>query len=153
MGIFSSLNTKSHANLFFALLYQSRFRVFILTIVLSVIFSFNCFSGGIIPTKGKDFWIGFPYQPVFNTGNKRCEVFITSEFSTSGTISIPKQGWSQAFTVNANQTTSILLPINQVENSTSEVVENKGVQILTSDTVSVFAISFQQYTADATVVY
>ncbi|HKR05671.1 MAG TPA: IgGFc-binding protein, partial [Bacteroidia bacterium] len=127
-----------------------RFSVNILILLLS---SFQSFSQGVIPTKGKDFWIGFPYNPDFGVGTRRCDVFITSDVSTSGTITIPQQGWSQAFTVTANQTTSITLPIIQVEHIASEVIENKGVEVITQDTVSVFAISFQTYTADATVIY
>src|SRR5262245_1109598 len=112
-------------------------------------------QGGVIPTKGKEFWVGFPYNPDWSpsTPTRRCDVFITAEIGTSGTISIPRQGWSQAFTVTANQTTTISLPVNQVENVLSEVVEDRGVFISTLDTVSVFAISFEAYTADATVVY
>lgn len=122
--------------------------------VLLMLASLSASGQGNIPTKGKDFWIGFPRNPLFSAGFiKRCEVFITSETNTSGTISIPQQGWSQTFTVIANQTTTINLPIIQVEHLTSEFVENKGVEVLTNDTVSVFAISFQQYSADATIVY
>lgn len=111
-------------------------------------------SQGIIPTKGKDFWVGFPYNPDFGGGTpRRCDVFITSDVATTGVISIPKQGWTQNFTVAANTTTTITLPIAQVEHTTSEVVENKAVNIISQDTISVFAISFQQYTADATVIY
>ncbi len=126
-------------------LHCSLFLIFFILLLNDVTFS------QVIPTKGKDFWLGFPYNPQFYT--RRCEVFITSTVNTSGTIAIPKQAWSQPFTVLANQTTTITLSIPQVEHTTSDVVENKGVQITSLDTVSVFAISFQDYSSDATVVY
>src|SRR5215216_3126554 len=63
-------------------------------------------SQGVIPTKGKDFWIGFPVNPDFSPSTKRCEVFVTSDVSTVGTISIPQQGYFQVFNVTANQTTT-----------------------------------------------
>ncbi|CAN5527798.1 hypothetical protein BH11BAC2_BH11BAC2_00940 [soil metagenome] len=120
---------------------------------LLVLINNGGFSQGVIPTKGKDFWLGFPYNPQFGSFIKRCDIFITSEVNTTGTITIPLQGYSQTFTVLANQTTTVTLPPNIVEHSTSEVKESKGIEIITNDTVSVFAISFQQYTADGTVVY
>ncbi len=117
--------------------------------------TFSAQSQRVIPTKGKDFWIGFPYHPLWSsgTGTKRTEVFITSDVNTIGTIAIPQQGWFQAFSVTANQTTTIQLPSAQVDHVTSDVVENKGVQILTLDTVNVFALTFQSYSADASVIY
>jgi gliding motility-associated-like protein len=112
------------------------------------------FSQTVIPTKGKNFWLGFPHAGSFNqTQTKRCDVFITSEVNTMGIISIPLQGWSQGFIVNANQTTTISIPVLIAEHLTSEIIENKGVEITSQDTISVFAISFQNYSADGTVVY
>ncbi len=129
--------------------------LFVIVAGLFLLYAGASSAQGIIPTKGTDFWIGFPYNPQFSNsiGTKRCDVFITSDVSTSGTISIPLQGWSQSFTVTAYQTTTITLPISQVEHVASEVIESKGVHVVTGDTVSVFALSFQKYTADASVIY
>ena len=115
---------------------------------------FSATAQRVIPTKGTDFWIGFPYSPGFSSANtKRFELFITSDVNTTGSVSIPQQGWTQTFTVSANNTTTISIPLALAEHIASEVIENKGVQVLTQDTVSVFAITFVRYTADATVVY
>jgi len=111
----------------------------------------NALSQGVIPTKGTDFWIGVPYNPPFST--RRFDVFITSDVNTTGVILIPAQGWSLPFVVAANVTTTITLPITMVENVLSEVAEMRGVQILTTDTVSVFAVVIQQYSADASLIY
>lgn len=77
-------------------------------------------------------------------------VFITSDQTTTGTIEIPAQGWSQNFNVTANETTTVTVPNALAEHFTSELVENKGVYIATEDTVSVFAINFESFSADAT---
>lgn len=139
---------------------NSVFRRFntLLWLLLAFIFltPFESLSQGIIPTKGKEFWIAFPFAPGLISGNgasKRCDVFITSENNTSGIISIPTQGWNQSFNVTANQTTTISIPVLLAEHLTSDVIENKGVQVITQDTVSVFSISFQEVSADAAVVY
>lgn len=130
-------------------------RYLLLTVLLISLPDKEAISQNIIPTKGKEFWIGFTYQPQFSNsiGTKRFEVFITSTQNTSGTISIPQQAWSQTFTVTANVTTTITLPLAIVEHIGSCILDNKGILIETQDTVSVFAISFQKYTADASVVY
>jgi len=113
-------------------------------------------SQTVIPTKGVEFWIAFPESPPgvgSGYSTRRCDVFITSETSTSGVISIPLQGWSQNFSVTANQTTTITLPLNMVEHVAFETVDNKAVEVTTQDTVSVFAIAFRDFSSDATVVY
>ena len=106
---------------------------------------------GVIPTKGTDFWLAVPFHPVAYV--TRCDVFVTSDVNTSGTISVPAQGWSQPFSVVANVTTTISLPLAIVENIGSDNIELRGVQILTIDTVNVFAIVIQNYSADAAVIY
>ena len=78
------------------------------------------------------------------------DLFIASSEATAGTISVPGQSWSINFVVNANQTTTVSIPTSIAEMHSSEIVENRGIHIVTQDTVSVFAISFNPYTADAT---
>jgi hypothetical protein len=107
-----------------------------------------------IPTKGKDFWIAFPYGIQFsNSGTPRCDIFITSQVATTGVLSIPKQAWSTSFTVVPNQTTTVSLTPAQVEHVLFEVNDNKGINVTTNDTVSVFAVTIRNYSSDAAVIY
>lgn len=106
---------------------------------------------GVIPTLGKEFWIGFMFNPP--TSPLQMNIFISSDVSTSGTVQVPLLGISIPFTVVANVTTTVNLSPTDVMHSTSEVVENKGVLVTTEDTVAVFAINFQNYSADAAVIY
>jgi gliding motility-associated-like protein len=106
---------------------------------------------GAIPTKGKEFWVGFLQNwESIPSENEQLNLFITSDQNTTGTVEVPGQGWSQNFTITANQTTTVTIPNGIAEHFTSEVVESKGVYIETQDTVAVFAINFQAYTADGT---
>ncbi|MFN9800136.1 MAG: Ig-like domain-containing protein, partial [Bacteroidota bacterium] len=77
-------------------------------------------------------------------------LFIVSDVATSGNVTIPGQGWSQAFTVAPNVTTTVTIPNNIAEVYDSQVVQGRGVRIETQDTVSVFAINFGPFTADGT---
>jgi gliding motility-associated-like protein len=106
-------------------------------------------EGQVTSTKGTDFWMTFMnnYTP---DPQESLDLFIASSEATSGTISVPGQGWSINFVVNPNQTTTVSIPTSVAEMHSSEIVENRGVHIVTQDTVSVFAISFNPYTADAT---
>lgn len=110
------------------------------------------YSQTITPTKGKEFWLGFMKNYQSGAFSHRLDVFISSTVNTTGTISIPGQGYSQNFNVTANVTTTVTIPPAMAHHLTSETIENKGVLVLTEDTVSVFAINFQEYTADGTLV-
>ncbi|MFM9984143.1 MAG: gliding motility-associated C-terminal domain-containing protein [Flavobacteriales bacterium] len=103
---------------------------------------------GVTPTKGKDFWLGFMKNYEVEFGES-LDLFIVSDQATSGVVEVPGQGWSQAFTVLPNLTTTVTIPNNIAEVYSSQVIEPKGVHVTTEDTVAVFAISFNSYTADA----
>ncbi|MBV6404947.1 MAG: gliding motility-associated C-terminal domain-containing protein [Flavobacteriales bacterium] len=107
---------------------------------------------GVVPTMGTEFWLGFMrnYQ-----GNpvQSLDIFISSPTNTSGLVEMPLLGFSQAFTVTANVTTTVTLPLAQAMHQLSEVVEDRSVLVRTQDTVAVFAINFEQFTADGAVIY
>ncbi|HRH38169.1 MAG TPA: hypothetical protein PK760_07485, partial [Flavobacteriales bacterium] len=108
---------------------------------------------GVVPTMGKEFWIGFMegYQ---GGAISSLNIFISSPVNTSGTLVMPLTGYTQSFSVTANVTTTLTFPtVNTAMNFGSEVIDDKSVLITTQDTVAVFAINFEQYTADAAVIY
>lgn len=119
------------------------------TCVFAFAMCFAALGQDIVPTKGKEFWVGFMenFEVEFT---EELSLFIVSDQSTTGVVEIPNQGWSAPFTVNPNQTTTVTVPNNIAEHFTSEVVENKGIFVSTQDTVAVFAINFNGFTADAT---
>ena len=101
---------------------------------------------------GKEFWIGFMegYQ---GGAISSLNIFISSPVNTSGTLVMPLTGYTQSFSVTANVTTTLTFPtVNTAMNFGSEVIDDKSVLITTQDTVAVFAINFEQYTADAAVI-
>jgi gliding motility-associated-like protein len=102
-------------------------------------------SQNIIPTKGKKFWLS--YLENYETATA-LNVFIASDNNTTGTIEMEGQGWSENFTVTANQITTIDLPASAMCQGNQQVFEN-GVYIETEDTVAVFAINFIEYSSDA----
>lgn len=104
----------------------------------------------IIPTKGKEFWFGYMQNFQEGVGNEgELNVFIASTVDTEGVLEIPAQGYSQPFTANANEVTTLNIPFLMAEHISNEVVDNKGVHILAEDTIAVFAINFANFTSDA----
>ncbi len=122
----------------------------LLLTLLCSLFIGSAVAQDVIPTKGKEFWVGFMQNYEVEEWQEELNIFITSDQSTVGTIQIPGQGFSQAFSVTANQTTTVTLDNPIAEHFTNQVIENKGIYIETVDTVSVFAINFNGYTADGT---
>lgn len=112
-------------------------------------FSLGVNSQGVTPTKGKEFWLGFMKNYEVETWES-LDLFIVSDQNTSGTVTVPGQSWSQSFTITANTTTTVTVPNNIAEVLTNQVIENRGVLVETEDTVAVFAINFNGYTADGT---
>lgn len=111
----------------------------------------NTQAQDVVPSMGKTFWLGF-MQNYQGNSNQALQIFVSSYNNTSGTVTMPLLGWSQNFTVTANVTTTITVPLTAMHQG-SEVIDNKSFLIETEDTVAVFAINFEQYTADGTTVY
>lgn len=92
-------------------------------------------------TMGTDFWLCFmdyqnlssqpvvTYHRLFVSGIRNCSV----------TVSNPNTGWSATESVVPGQVATIVIPIEQCENTTSEAVVNKGLHVTSTDTVSVYS--------------
>jgi gliding motility-associated-like protein len=64
-------------------------------------------------------------------------------------VEVPLQNWTSNFTVTPNQTTTVIIPNNIGETTGSDLIESKGIHVTTADSVSLFAINFATYSADA----
>lgn len=102
----------------------------------------------IFSTKGTDFWFGF----MENYNAPTLRVYISSDIATSGTVSIPGQGFTQNFTVAANSTAVVTVPNNQAHITTSQVLENKGIHVVSANPVTVYALNYEAYSSDAAIV-
>ena len=82
------------------------------------------------------------------------QLLVSAKRNCEGTITNPNTGWSQNFTVEANNIFSIDLDETQVylESDEYEQVVNKGLQITSTDTVSVYCANLAAYSFDASFV-
>ena len=111
--------------------------------------AFNMAYGQEFSTKGKDFWMGFMEN--YNA-SATLSIYVTSTVATSGNVSIPGVGFSQNFTIAANSTTLVGIPLTAMATG-SGAVQNRGVHITSADTISVYALNYQEYTSDAAVIF
>lgn len=108
--------------------------------------------GQLISTKGKEFWFGFMEGDLSGQSTAALTVFVSADRATSGQISVPGQGFTQNFTVNANSTLTINLPLNVVHNVGSDRITAQGIRVTASDSITLFALNYRQFSSDAAVI-
>src|SRR6186713_645204 len=103
--------------------------------------------------KGKDFWIGYgnhvrmfntvPYPQtncIGNPPNQTCpekmQLYITSDVNTTGLVDIPGIGFSQPYSVTANQITTIDIPRSAALNDHG--LFNKGIHVTSLKPIVVY---------------
>lgn len=96
---------------------------------------------------GNDFWLGFMKGRI----EASMSVTITGLRACTGTIS-NEWGWSQTFSVPAGGSVTIVIDTSRSYNYVSNGVTNKGIHVVTSDTVSVYASNFLSSSFDVTYV-
>lgn len=103
-------------------------------------------------SQGKEFWIS-----VMNAGNNisPLTVYITSDVNTCGKIEIPLGTYTQTFNVTANAITSIVLPWGAayLQNTELDQIINKGVHIITDDSVLVYLSNESAVAYDTEMIY
>lgn len=99
--------------------------------------------------EGNEFWFGFMHH--YDPGQNEMVAMITSKYNTSGVVSIPAYNWQQTFNVGANAVTIIHLP-SYVENTSSEIPEERGVRVVSQLPVSVYTHQYYSMRSEATVV-
>lgn len=100
-------------------------------------------SSASLDSKGTDFWLMFNG----NLGTPTLTLFITSDVNTSGTVT-PQGGAPIPFNVVANTVTPVAIPGSYAAH-TSDVIDNKGVHVVSVDEVTVYGLNYIAFTTDA----
>jgi gliding motility-associated-like protein len=115
--------------------------------------------------KGKEFWIGYgnhirmmnsvpwPATECVRQGNnqvcpEKMELYITSDVSTQGKVEIPGIGFSQTYTVTANQITTIEIP--RAAALPDEGTYNAGIHVTADKPVVVYSFIYVSAISGAT---
>ncbi len=107
----------------------------------------------IIPSKGKSFWLGFMrnwggWAPPYTL-----DIIISSNTATSGTVRMPRLGHQWPFSVVPGTTVTVSIPVDIGIHQGSEFVDDRSVFIEALDSIAVFAVNYESYSTDGTVVY
>lgn len=104
-----------------------------------------------ISNKGRDFWIGYGNHIRMYTGSpeERMQLYITSDVSTNGQVAIAGIGFSQHFTVTANQITTIDIP--RTAGLTDDGLYNYGIHVTAERPVVVYSFIYVNAISGATV--
>lgn len=103
-------------------------------------------------TKGTDFWLGFPETVVQGGVGPNLVVYISSDDATSGVVEMPLTGFSQAFTLGANDTATVEVPYQQAMASGTNTIAGRGIHVTAQDSINVFAMSLREFATDASIV-
>ena len=99
--------------------------------------------------EGQNFWFSFMQHR--DVGQSNMVVMITSKYNTAGVVRMPHYNWQTSFTVAANNVTIIKLP-QYAENSGSETISNKGIQVETILPSSVYIHQYYSMRSEASLV-
>ncbi len=125
-------------------IYESGKIVFLLLFLMTL-------GDGVIgqSNEGREFWLGFMEHR--DVGQNDMVLMITSRVATSGTIEIPGLGWSEQFTVGANNVTVVQMPAS-AETVGSEFVSNNAIHITSREDISVYMHQYFGMRSEASVV-
>lgn len=120
-------------------------RILFVLILLSSGLTIHCQT----TNEGTDFWMAFMQHR--NVGNNTMVVMITSSTNTSGTVSIPGLGFTNSFSVAADDVTLVTMPAS-AETVGSELVQQNAIHVVSNDPVSVYIHQYQSFRAEASIV-
>lgn len=121
-----------------------------LCLALILMFSLNFSTSAQLSNAGTDFWMMFLEH--VNENNANVSLYITSDSSTSGTVSVPGANWSTNFTVTANDLTVVNIPRANIANTCSDCIEEKAIHITSDERVVVYGHKYYQFRSDASLI-
>jgi len=104
-------------------------------------------------TEGTDFWFGF-MQNRSNYTDHYLEITVTSRLGAEITVTYgSSETLYEKYSVGPNASTPIRIDYNLLESNGSENTENKGIHIVTTNPVNVYALNYRTQSADVAVIY
>lgn len=120
-------------------------------ILLLVLLSFGVSNLYTQSTIGTEFWLSY-MQNFDDPANT--QLYITSEFGASGTVSIPGTGWTTNFNIGVNGSQFVNIP--SAQNACISQINtplNRAVKVQSSSPVAVYAANQRTASSDATIVF
>ena len=112
----------------------------ILIIGLCVI-AYNHATAQTVTTEGTDFWVAFMENADTTQGDQSLSIFATPLRNYSITVTNPNTGWTQTQSIAPSGINQIYVPLAQAYTVHSGIVENKGIHVTSTDTITLYAIT------------
>jgi PKD repeat protein len=105
-------------------------------------------------TEGTDFWFGFMESRNYQSDHY-LEITVTAREATTFQIKIgpQEQPYGEVYSVEANRSKQVPIPWEMVEAIGSEEIEDKGIRLISEKPVNVYALNWNQNSADVAVIY
>ncbi|MBR5081678.1 MAG: T9SS type A sorting domain-containing protein [Bacteroidales bacterium] len=135
---------------------MKRLRI-LLTLFIACILALPASFAQNTSTQGKEFWLSFMhngFRDHTSGGWVINQVLISAKRDCTGTVSNPLTGWSQSFSVSANNIATVEIPEEQGYHKGSEYerIFEKGIKVTANDTVSVYCTNIAHVSFDASFV-
>lgn len=106
----------------------------------------------LLSTEGKEFWVSFlKVNAIPSVFPRNMAVFITAKRPCTATLTSADGAFAQTVSVSPDSATTVNLTLPNFYNDESEVVTLKGIHIMASDTISVYAYNnYNFYSRDLT---
>lgn len=104
-------------------------------------------------TEGTDFWFGFMQNRIKGVEHY-LEITVTSRNGADLTLTYgPDEILIGKYTVAANSSFPIPIEYSILEPSGSEIAEDKGIHLISTDSVNVYALNYRTMSSDVAVIY
>ncbi|HEX7584547.1 MAG TPA: PKD domain-containing protein [Prolixibacteraceae bacterium] len=131
-----------------------------LILFIGILFSFICpalADGKVDPchysTEGTDFWFGL-MQNRSNYPDHYLEITVTSRIGAEITVTFgPEELLIGNYTVKADSSQTVSIDYRLIEASGSETIENKGIHLVSTNPVNVYALNYRTQSSDVAVIY
>ncbi|MEX8546641.1 MAG: hypothetical protein V5804_03485, partial [Mucilaginibacter sp.] len=102
--------------------------------------------------KGTDFWVAYMDNVRGVTSSSSCQMslYLTSDISTTGTVTVADGSYSQSFNVTANQVTEVVMPQSAFLGTEGQSL--KGIHISAANPIVVYAHIYASNVSGATLV-
>lgn len=105
-------------------------------------------------TVGTDFWVTFMPNLKHEHPGRGLYLKISAERACSGTVTNSRTNWSSEFNVAVGQVTTVDIPFEQAYNEeASDTILDIGLHVVATDSISLFAFNFREYSMDASCVF
>lgn len=120
-----------------------------LTCLIFLIFSAAAFSQDF-SNRGKDFWVS--HMGHTDGSASSFILYISAPVNTTGTVSVPLQGWSTPFTAAGNSMVTVTVPSSIGYVGCSDCLEQRGIHIVSDNDIAVHAQIYHAARTDASLI-